>query len=77
VGICVRCRTALCGECITKLDGVNHCRACLEQLARRSKAPLAARSGNLSASIAITFGLSILSALTWFTLQMLMPGSSP
>jgi hypothetical protein len=29
MGICVSCRGRFCTECITKLDGVNHCAACV------------------------------------------------
>lgn len=32
IGICVQCRQIYCSECITKLDGINHCRACLATL---------------------------------------------
>jgi hypothetical protein len=33
VGICMRCRRVLCPACRTRVDGVNHCHACLKQLA--------------------------------------------
>ncbi len=32
-GVCVRCRARLCGECTTKLDGINYCASCLATLA--------------------------------------------
>jgi hypothetical protein len=30
----VRCRTPVCAACTTRLDGVNHCHACLREAAR-------------------------------------------
>lgn len=32
VGICMRCRVAICAACCTRLEGVNHCHACLKVL---------------------------------------------
>ena len=29
VGRCVRCRRPVCGECLTRLEGILHCRECL------------------------------------------------
>ena len=33
LGICVRCRTRVCAECSTKVDGINYCVSCLASLA--------------------------------------------
>jgi hypothetical protein len=30
----MRCRLVICAACCTRLDGVNHCHACLAALAR-------------------------------------------
>jgi hypothetical protein len=35
VGICMRCRAVICAACCTRLDGVNHCHACLKVLGKR------------------------------------------
>lgn len=32
LGICVVCRRFYCSECITKIDGINHCKSCLGAL---------------------------------------------
>jgi hypothetical protein len=32
VGVCVRCRVVICAACRTRVDGVNHCHACLKVL---------------------------------------------
>ena len=39
VGVCMRCRASVCAACTTRLDGVNHCHACLKILAARADAP--------------------------------------
>ncbi len=51
VAICMRCRAAICAACTTRLDGVNHCRTCLDELRaakpaaeRRDHGPLARAS---------------------------------
>ena len=36
IGICVRCRTVICSECSTKIDGINNCHYCLEQLKKEN-----------------------------------------
>jgi len=28
IGICVECRARICSECVTKVDGINHCVGC-------------------------------------------------
>jgi hypothetical protein len=37
IGVCVRCRSVICAGCCTRVDGVNHCHACLKALGRRSE----------------------------------------
>ena len=39
VGICVRCRTVICADCCTRLQGINHCHECLRALARSPARP--------------------------------------
>jgi hypothetical protein len=75
VGICVHCRKPLCGDCITKIDGINHCRACLE--ARSAAAPSAVRGelGQLQARVLLGAGAGALWLLTWLALSVLLPGA--
>jgi hypothetical protein len=35
VGVCMRCRVVVCAACCTRVDGVNHCHACLKVLGHR------------------------------------------
>ena len=37
VGVCMRCRAVVCAACTTRLDGINHCHACLRGLATRGE----------------------------------------
>jgi hypothetical protein len=77
VGICVRCRAPLCSDCITKIDGINHCASCLSTLTasvrRKSEKP---RQSPTKAAFAVALGACLLSLLTWLSLEVLMPGSS-
>ncbi len=34
VGVCMRCKVVICADCCTRLNGVNHCHACLKVLGR-------------------------------------------
>jgi hypothetical protein len=75
VGVCVRCSTALCSDCITKIDGINHCQSCLEQLAQRPALPRPRLRVPLSDTAALGLGLGLLSLLTWLMIEVLMPGA--
>ena len=57
VGICVRCRRPLCGDCITKLDGINHCRACIEALAALPAPAPPGQLGALPARLMLSAGV--------------------
>lgn len=78
IGVCIACRARICSECVTKVDGINYCVACLAGLddgARRSGR--AARGGArwwrwLSASLLL--GLAVL--LTWGLLEVALPGGA-
>ncbi len=37
IGVCMRCRAVICAACCTRVDGVNHCHACLKALGRRAE----------------------------------------
>ena len=69
VGLCMRCRTVICAACCTRLQGINHCHACLTSLARPRGRP---REGAVSA-----LGALLLLALAWavfFGLGLLAQG---
>jgi len=56
VGVCMRCRAVICNDCCTRLDGVNHCHACLKALGRPTEA---GSSYRISESVASAFFLFI------------------
>ena len=37
VGICMKCNKVICTECSTRIDGINHCAACVAGLVRDRK----------------------------------------
>jgi hypothetical protein len=39
IGVCMRCRAVICSACCTRVDDVNHCHACLNELAARPARP--------------------------------------
>ncbi len=77
MGICVRCRVRYCSECITKLDGVNHCAACLGALAAADGgAPPAARGiSPFARRLAAALYFTLVSGLAWILVEAVFPGS--
>ena len=75
MGICVRCRTLVCAECVTQVDGINHCVACLAAAAAArasAPAPTAKQARPGSGSLVL---LTILLALAlWGVLEATLPG---
>ena len=43
IGVCMRCRSVICRECTTRLEGINYCHACLSALGRRAESPTSGR----------------------------------
>jgi hypothetical protein len=37
VGVCMRCQKVICSACCTRVDGVNHCHACLKALGSKAE----------------------------------------
>ncbi len=77
IGVCVKCRTRVCSECSTKVEGINYCVSCLAGLAvkgnRKGGAGKAARGkGYLAAS----FYAVLLVLGTWVMLEALLPGGA-
>lgn len=79
VGICVRCGAPLCDACITKLDGINHCRSCLLLRAAQPEAesvpvPSALR---VNGWLALAMGLALLGGLALTMLNAVLPAGAP
>jgi hypothetical protein len=73
--VCVRCRTRVCSECATKVDGINYCVACLAGLAVDSGARAAeSRKAGLAGATAALYFVT-LSVLLWGFLELMLPGA--
>ena len=62
IGVCVRCRSVICAACCTRVEGVNHCHACLKKLGRPRERPAPGRA------LAAAGAVSLLGVLTLFFL---------
>lgn len=75
LGVCVACRSRVCAECTTKVEGINYCVRCLAARARaeaESPTPVTTRSVSRRVAVAITFGLCLW-ALVWALLELGFP----
>ena len=75
IGVCVRCRRQLCSECLTKLQGINHCAPCLAAMTAGLDQPGAYAEpavGKPSRMLALGL-LVVLWLLTWGLLEALLP----
>jgi len=72
IGICVACRKQVCGECTTKVDGINYCVSCLAKLAgpdRREQAS-AAEASPIGGALWLALGTITLTILAWGLLEL-------
>ena len=69
IGVCMRCRSVICAACCTRLEGVNHCHACLEKLSRRTE-----RRPGQSGVAAAALGLLSVLCLFFFGVFWLLQG---
>lgn len=76
IGICVQCRTRVCSECSTKVEGINYCVRCLSGLAAQGgRTPGVRRKGSSgSAYFAASVYFGLLSVGMWLLLQVMLPG---
>jgi hypothetical protein len=61
----MRCRAVICADCSTRVDGINHCHACLKALAAK---PMVARRPRRAAPLALLvlgMGWLALFAMMW------------
>jgi hypothetical protein len=74
IGVCVRCRVVICAACCTRVDGINHCHACLKKLGTRSEERRAGPDlGPLVAVLLSGVGYLVLCGLFWLTEGLLAP----
>lgn len=77
IGVCVECRARVCSECVTKVDGINHCVGCYARLADQgaSRRTAAARATHPALAYLAAAGLlAVATLLTWGLLEAALPG---
>ncbi len=76
IGICVKCRKRVCGECTTKVDGINHCVSCFAELveAHADEKPVAKAEHPAAAFVWATLGIAIAVLVAWGVLELGLPG---
>jgi hypothetical protein len=79
IGLCVACRRRVCGECATKIEGINYCVSCLSGLAAEGGRGAGKRRGMAGSSprtpyVVLALQVSALSLWLFGLLQLLLPG---
>lgn len=77
IGICVECRSRICSECVTKVDGINYCVGCYAALAEQGAAR--SREGDRPtplwrARVAAAGLLAVVALMTWGLIEVAFPG---
>lgn len=65
IGICMRCRQVICAACCTRVNGVNHCHACLKALGGAAEEKHAGQLGFVVAAMLFCLGFVMLFAYCW------------
>ena len=71
IGICMRCRVVICPACSTRVDGINHCHACLKALGQRDESR---RSAEFPPALTAAFCL-FLAGLVFFVFCLALEAS--
>lgn len=65
IGICMRCRVVICAACCTRVNGVNHCHACLKALGDQRDEQRGSKLGILLAGFLLGLAWLALFGLCW------------
>jgi hypothetical protein len=65
IGICMRCRVVICVACRTRVNGVNHCHACLKILGGWREEMSGGNMGSIFAGALFCLAWLVLFALCW------------
>lgn len=77
LGVCVRCRTRVCAECVTKVDGINYCVTCLAIMAVDVASNATVRVGGVRfGRVRLVASVLVLVLLTWALLDVMLPGTA-
>ncbi len=75
MGVCVRCGKLVCAECVTQVDGINHCVACLAEAGKVRASVAPAAPARPSSGLPNLVLLTLLFALAlWGVLEATLPG---
>jgi hypothetical protein len=77
IGICVECRSRICTECVTKVDGINYCVTCLGVLAERGARKASIAPSTSAPGVASMWAAAFVlftTLLTWGLLAVALPG---
>lgn len=72
IGICMSCKRQICGQCATRVDGINRCTSCLAQMAtltQPAEGGSKAVGARWPAYAALAGYLFLLFAITWALLS--------
>jgi hypothetical protein len=70
-GICMRCKEVICPACTTRVGGINHCVACLEEMAQRPPDVLPVSPGRQWSALLLAW-VGLL-AILWLARGVLAP----
>jgi hypothetical protein len=73
IGVCMRCRRVICVACCTRVDGVNHCHACLKTLGRRRDDQAMASGTALVTVLGLVASWLVLGGILWLVQGRLAP----
>lgn len=76
LGVCVACRSRVCAECTTKVEGINYCVRCLAQRARSEARPTHTASSKPSRA-RVVIGAFVWATLLWLLLWGLLAIALP
>ena len=73
VGVCMRCRAVICTACSTRVDGVNHCHACLRALGTRQEVHSGDFATAFLGAVAFAASIALFFVLSWFVQGWMAP----
>jgi uncharacterized membrane protein YkvI len=69
----MRCRMVICAACCTRVNGINHCHACLKALGDRREEKHSAKLGILLAGLLFGIAWLALFGMCWAVSGLLAP----
>ncbi|MBI2892574.1 MAG: hypothetical protein HYY06_03415 [Deltaproteobacteria bacterium] len=75
LGICVRCSKLVCSECVTRVDGINHCVGCLADAGKgRSSVAPPPDASSAGPAARLVLLCALLAIGLWGILEATLPG---